>query len=58
MADFKTGDVVQLLSGGPKMTVNDWDEFDGTVHCQWFAGAKLNSGYFKPESLQTVDSES
>jgi uncharacterized protein YodC (DUF2158 family) len=58
MADFKAGEVVQLVSGGPKMTVEDQDDLDGEVRCKWFAGAKLNSGYFQPESLRKVDSDS
>ena len=36
MADsFKTGDVVQLKSGGPRMTVNDVPA-SGSVLCNWF----------------------
>lgn len=52
-AQFKVGDIVQLKSGGPLMTVRSTP----TVHshfytCQWFAGKKLESGTFSPESLQ------
>lgn len=32
---FKVGDVVQLCSGGPKMTVESVNE-NGTVSCVWF----------------------
>ena len=57
MALFKTGDVVQLKSGGPKMTVRDYSS-DGTgLHCQWFAGSKLESGYFPEGSLIAFKSE-
>ena len=47
--EFKTGDTVKLISGGPIMTVkiHDYDQ----VECQWFAGKKLESGYFPPDSL-------
>jgi uncharacterized protein YodC (DUF2158 family) len=32
---FKNGDVVQLKSGGPKMTVNG-SMANGSLHCVWF----------------------
>jgi len=35
---FKVGDVVQLKSGGPKMTVTE-ELTDGKLRCAWFAGA-------------------
>ena len=50
---FKPGDLVQLKSGGPKMTIDarafnkrDWV-------CVWFSGAKHNSANFAPETLQS-----
>lgn len=58
MTDFETGDIVQLLSGGPRMTVQEWDRVREHVHCQWFAGSKLSWGTFPPESLKQVVSES
>jgi uncharacterized protein YodC (DUF2158 family) len=48
--EFKTGDTVKLISGGPIMTVNKIFSED-EVFCQWFAGKKLESGYFPPDSL-------
>jgi len=47
--EFKTGDTVQLKSGGPIMTVKEQSGRD--VYCQWFAGKKLEFGYFTPDSL-------
>ncbi len=58
----KAGVVVQLKSGGPKMTCTgkqsepdafaDEDERKSIkVQCQWFGGRKLESGWFPPESL-------
>lgn len=35
MSEFKPGDVVQLKSGGPIMTVKFLDE-DGDIYCEWF----------------------
>jgi uncharacterized protein YodC (DUF2158 family) len=41
--EFNEGDIVQLKSGGPKMTVkNIYSE--GDLNCQWFAGSKLGPG--------------
>lgn len=49
MTDIKVGDVVQLNSGGPYMTVVNVER--GTVYTNWFIGAKLESADFEPESL-------
>jgi uncharacterized protein YodC (DUF2158 family) len=50
MANFQIGEIVQLKSGGPKMTVRQVFP-DGTVTCQWFAGTKLSHGIFSAETL-------
>jgi uncharacterized protein YodC (DUF2158 family) len=57
MPAFKTGEIVQLKSGGPKITVKDAVTFSDEIHCQWFAGGKLNDGYFPKESLIKVDED-
>jgi uncharacterized protein YodC (DUF2158 family) len=51
--NFKAGDLVQLKSGGPIMTVRNTD-LDGPeyVLCQWFNGKKLEEGTFPVISLQ------
>ncbi len=51
MANWQRGDVVQLKSGGPHMTVQEIDD-DGDVECQWFVDKDLKFGVFPPESLQ------
>jgi len=51
---FKTGDEVYLKVGGPKMAVSRVPA-PNTIHCQWFAGKKLDSGVFPPESLVRQD---
>ena len=56
---YKVGDLVQLKSGGPKMTVidppGDYVEDYTTV---WFAGAKRETGRFPEEALiQVVEDE-
>lgn len=52
MEAFKTGDIVQLKSGGPKMTVESARGRE--YNCQWFAGNKLERGYFQHDSLKLV----
>jgi uncharacterized protein YodC (DUF2158 family) len=37
--EFQPGDVVQLKSGGPPMTIDEV-RTDGTLLCQWFVGSK------------------
>ena len=49
---FEKGDIVQLKSGGPKMTVTAIDSYGKHYYCQWFAGSKLEDGKFPPEALQ------
>ena len=51
MASFKAGDIVQLKSGGPAMTVSKVGA-DGDVWCNWFRGAQKESAAFKPDTLQ------
>ncbi len=52
---FKIGDIVQLKSGGPEMTVKSLPSTsNGTQYvCQWFAGKKLEQGSFPSDSLKT-----
>ncbi|MGE8237345.1 MAG: YodC family protein [Stenotrophomonas indicatrix] len=55
--EFVAGDLVELLSGGPTMTVNDYIEYRDTYKCQWFAGKKLDSGEFKFSQLKRVEAD-
>ncbi len=63
MIEFKPGDTVCLKSGGPKMTVNDyqfvgWNDDgspiknDGKVLCEWFNGKKLETYPFNVEQIE------
>ncbi len=55
MADpINIGDVVQLKSGGPKMTVTDVGDIRGqpTVWCVWFDKDEEKRGYFHPDALE------
>lgn len=52
---FKIGDIVQLNSGGPEMTVHTVPVIGQNYYkCQWFAGKKLESGNFPPGSFRAV----
>lgn len=63
--ELKVGDIVRLKSGGPKMTVVSVEEdINGSalretsllvVGCQWFAGDKLDTGYFHAPFLVVVE---
>jgi uncharacterized protein YodC (DUF2158 family) len=48
--NIKVGDIVELKSGGPKMTIMEVAR-DG-VWCQWFGGKKLEQGRFPFDSLK------
>jgi uncharacterized protein YodC (DUF2158 family) len=52
-AQLKKGDVVQLKSGGPKMTIVDIHS-DGDIRCKWFEGSKVNEDSFPPYALNKV----
>lgn len=46
------GSIVQLKSGGPKMTVK-WLE-DGDAYCEWFAGAEIKGARFALVQLDLI----
>ena len=62
---FKEGDVVELKSRGPKMTVREYvkkTDMQGTeigidVVCTWFSGDEMMSGNFKEGQLM-IDQKS
>lgn len=45
---IKAGDIVQLKSGGPTMTVKQVEDLHGamTAWCDWFDGKKQADGTF------------
>lgn len=56
-AKFSTGDVVQLKSGGPAMTISevlkDMGSPTGKYRCKWFKGASNEVAVFEEETLKT-----
>jgi len=52
---YKIGQVVKLKSGGPEMTVRGYFDHQSGYQCQWFAGKKLEQGYFPEDSLELVE---
>lgn len=54
---FKPGDVVQLKSGGPAMTISEiTTNYDGNLsgyRCEWFKGASNERAHFAEDTLQT-----
>ena len=50
---FKAGDVVQLKSGGPLMTVSEAD--GNVVQCRWFNGTEEKASSYTPELLKPAD---
>jgi uncharacterized protein YodC (DUF2158 family) len=51
--EWNRGDLVQLKSGGPVMTVQERLS-SPSYRCQWFAGKKLESGVFPTEALHAA----
>ena len=53
---IKVGDVVQLKSGGPIMTVSSMFIYTGVTFClcSWFVGNQSYGTIFSPESLGYV----
>jgi uncharacterized protein YodC (DUF2158 family) len=57
-SSFKPGDVVQLNSGGPKMTVVAVQS-DGTLRCVWFLeDGKQDNGVFAQAALRAAKTKS
>jgi uncharacterized protein YodC (DUF2158 family) len=51
MSSIEAGTIVQLKSGGPKMTADKGPDKNGYVDCRWFSGSKLEYGRFPLSSL-------
>jgi uncharacterized protein YodC (DUF2158 family) len=57
--DLKIGDVVQLKSGGPLMTIEDIGKYNYSdkdkAKCIWFDGKKRYEDVFDFETLEKAD---
>ena len=51
---IKSGDVVRLKSGGPKMTANLVPGYTNLWECQWFDGAELKCQKFSGIVLEVI----
>ena len=57
MDALKQGDVVKVMSGGPRMTVVDVAldyRSQDEVTCKWFAGAEVRTARLFPGELRKV----
>ena len=52
---FKPGDIVQLKSGGPSMTVAKSSYTDEGYWCEWFKGASKERAHFDEETLKVYE---
>lgn len=54
-SDLSEGDVVQLKSGGPEMTVDALNVgMEKNVRCKWFKGTEAKTEVFDEEALKKV----
>lgn len=57
MDNLQSGDVVQLKSGGPAMTIHSVNR-DGSIFCHWFnEKGELMQGTFQPGQLKKASGE-
>ena len=53
MSDMlKPGDVVQLPSGSPPMTIVKYRQDLGKFECAWFEDGKPRAGFYYPDTLR------
>ncbi len=52
--NFQPGDLVQLKSGGPTMTFEGYEAFNGNMVCSFFDGKKLVREQFSKPSMRKV----
>ncbi|MGA1303200.1 MAG: YodC family protein [Cyanobium sp.] len=51
MAEFKVGDVVQLKSGGPMMTITSIEANHGLLSTTWFDGTRQEKESFPLDAV-------
>lgn len=55
MVSFAVGDLVELKSGGPVMTIEAVLVGSDEFKCVWFAGEKVQSFYFAGRALRKAE---
>lgn len=60
LTDFKIGDIVELKSGGPKMTVSVINDEENTIGCTWFKDQTSHptTHSFNPELIKKISKRS
>jgi uncharacterized protein YodC (DUF2158 family) len=54
--EFKVGDVVQLKSGGPNMTISGfYNQNENSMTCTWFCSCEIRISNFPPEALIKIE---
>lgn len=51
---FKEGDIVQLKSGGPNMTIGQYIPNKQQYLCNWFKGDEMKGGFFNEAALKLI----
>jgi uncharacterized protein YodC (DUF2158 family) len=57
LQQFKTGDTVELKSGGPAMTIIGVMQGGGYWVCKWWDGSKFQEDSFPTEALRKIEDE-
>ena len=54
---WQIGDVVELMSGSPPMTVTFVETYAGGVRCwcEWFDGTDAKKAHYPPDALQKAE---
>ena len=52
MATFHIGDVVQIKSSGPAMTITEQDHGKNKYFCKWVSRRNLITGIFPGDALE------
>lgn len=53
--EYKPGDIVQLKSGGPSMTVSTVTKDGEAYWCEWFKGASKERAMFEEVTLKEYE---
>ncbi len=57
MVTFNVGDVVQIKSSGPAMTITEHDSGKNRYFCNWFSGKNLITSVFPGDALELFKGE-